>query len=109
MPRAINQKTDTAAKEFVTSLVSGEVGICSTCNHAPECVNLKAAGRPIWFCDQFDAYIPPSPGSNRTGVHSVAAPSPNGGEEGLCQHCSNRAECVNHTAGSAVWHCDEYC
>jgi len=109
MPRTIDEKTKTATKEFITSPIAAEVGICSTCNHAPECVNLKAAGQPIWFCDQFDAYIPPSPESKPVSVPATAAPSPNGGEEGLCQHCANRAQCVNRTPGTAIWHCEEYC
>lgn len=108
MSRTTQHKVTT--KELVTSTLNKNLGICTTCNHAPECVNLKAAGRPIWYCDQFDAFVPAGSHSVRTKDLSPApVMATNGGHEGLCQNCEHRQTCINRVPGQAVWECEEYC
>ena len=34
--------------------------LCWTCNHAPNCMNRGTADKPVFYCEEFDAYIPPS-------------------------------------------------
>lgn len=97
-------------RDFITSRRLADLGICTTCNSAPECVNLKASSRPIWHCDQFDDYLPEAKPAPRAADFS---PKPviaiNGGHEGLCQNCDNRKSCVNRVAGVAKWECEEHC
>ncbi|UCG86265.1 MAG: hypothetical protein JSW71_20565 [Gemmatimonadota bacterium] len=108
MSRTTKDKvTDT---QFVTSPRAVDLGICTTCNSAPECVNLKASSRPIWHCDQFDAYEPqPDPGPRAADFSPEPVVAPNGGHEGLCQNCNYRKSCVNRVPGVAVWECEEHC
>ena len=97
-------------QELVTSARATELGICTTCNHAPECVNLKAAGRPIWYCDQFDVFVPAGAQSVRSkDLSPEPALATNGGHEGLCQNCSDRSTCINRVPGQPVWECEEHC
>jgi hypothetical protein len=97
-------------REMATSARAKELGICTTCNCAPECVNLKAAGRPIWFCDQFDAFVPAAaPNPRAADLSPEPAMATNGGHEGLCQNCDNRQTCINRVPGLAVWNCEEHC
>ena len=95
-------------------------GICSTCNHAPECAHYrksKNAGEPIWFCENFDDRSPIQPLiakglsledriSQSENLRAVSIP---GRMKGLCLNCANRVSCRLPTREGGVWHCEEYC
>jgi len=79
--------------------------ICSTCNHLQICMNRKDRLRPIWFCEEFDDYVPVEsafkipeykPRTNTTEF------------KGLCMNCENRNSCGFLRPNGGVWHCDEY-
>jgi hypothetical protein len=110
----MTQKVETAGKTLELQVTASAVmmGICTTCNDAPTCVNLKASSQPIWHCDQFDDYVPPSDVSS---AHRPAATPPiaktttNGSFEGLCSTCGNKDGCVNQTPGTSKMFCEEFC
>ena len=90
-----------------------ELGICGTCNHGPDCVNLKAAGQPIWYCDQFDTHIPRREkpllevlGEVEASTARSAVPDT---EAGLCSDCGASADCVNQVPGVKKVYCEGYC
>ena len=91
-----------------TTPYAKELGICQTCNHLPRCLFVKAARRPIMFCDEFD---------NKDATHSVSAtgqPHPSGGstgqgpEPGLCVNCDTRLDCSFREPSTTVQECEEY-
>jgi hypothetical protein len=85
--------------------------ICSTCNDVEGCVNLKSNGRPKWFCEQFDNYMP-IVHPTLTEVIDQASPDPmaDKGHEfkGLCVNCEERHTCNLMKPNGGVWHCEEY-
>jgi len=107
------EKTSKKVKteQFVTTPRERELGICETCNHAPECVNLKVAQEPIWFCDQFEDYMPPAetlPSPAKLKKAAKLEQDGNGAYLGLCQTCAHKDNCANLRPGMGVWHCEEY-
>jgi len=110
----MTQKVETAEKTLELQVTASAVmmGICTTCNNAPACVNLKASSQPIWHCDQFDDYVPVSktPSTHRPAATlPVARTATNGSLEGLCGNCSNKEGCVNQTPGTSKMFCEEFC
>ena len=88
-------------------------GICSTCNHAPYCVNLQRSKRPIWFCDMFDDYTPPDKASQRyqkqSNLRTKSKKENNYAQyKGLCMNCAKRESCTFPKPEGGVWHCAEY-
>ena len=91
-------------------------GICSTCNHIDDCYHRLHDGMVIWFCEQFDDYVPQNPQTvNRFGASRVPtmskAPTTPGNQEvvrGLCVNCEHRMVCVLARTPGGIWHCDEY-
>jgi len=82
--------------------------LCSTCNHAPRCGNRSTAEKPVFYCEQFDAYVPES--REKTSV-SASAPTETIGSDkykGLCSNCENRETCVFPKPQGGIWHCEEY-
>jgi hypothetical protein len=95
------------------TLARAELGICCTCNYSPNCVNLKAAGQPIWYCDQFDTHVPRRELTllevlgevEASKAHSVAPEA----QGGLCSDCGSSADCVNQVPGVKKVYCEGYC
>ncbi|OQX92134.1 MAG: hypothetical protein B6D58_04540 [candidate division Zixibacteria bacterium 4484_95] len=46
-------------------------GICKTCSHAPTCAYRKRSDKPIWYCEEFDNYIPAPKKSTSSGLISI--------------------------------------
>jgi hypothetical protein len=93
--------------------VKTEVGICCTCNYSPDCVYLKAAGQPIWYCDQFDTYVPRREisllevlGEAEASAARTVTADP---QAGLCSDCGARTDCVNRVPGVKKIFCEGYC
>ena len=83
--------------------------LCWTCNHRPTCVNRGTAERPVFYCEEFDAYIPVS----QVSLGSASPAGSNGKKrsgqyEGLCCNCENRETCTIRDPEGGVWHCEEY-
>jgi len=81
--------------------------LCSTCNHAPTCPNRGTLDDPVFFCEEFDAYVPvAATGGLAAGtVGPVAVPQL---QKGLCANCENRETCTMPSPEGGVWHCEEY-
>jgi len=81
-------------------------GLCSTCNHAAVCSHGGTPGRPVFYCEEFDAYV-----AVRTSPAVERTPSPtaaNARDIGLCVNCDNRSACTHPKPEGGVWHCEEY-
>lgn len=95
------------------ALAEAELGICSTCNYSPDCVNLKAAGQPIWFCDQFDTHVPQREKAllevSGEVEASTAGSAAADAQAGLCGDCGARNDCVYQVPGVKKVYCEGYC
>ena len=89
-----------------------QVGICSTCNHLEECTSKKNWRGPVFFCEEFDDYLPPKEIllSKKVEVDSDAFRIENEANEysGLCVNCEHRKTCTFPKSEGGVWHCEEY-
>jgi len=90
--------------------------LCTTCNSAETCLSLNTKIRPVWFCEQFDDYIPPKVVKNTTKndqhktLNNRALESEQNPRQfkGLCINCECRNECKIRIPNGGVWHCEEY-
>ena len=84
--------------------------ICLTCNHTESCGHRGTPGRPIYFCEHFEAFAPVS-----TTVPTTKAPDPSVNNQpksqykGLCMNCEHREDCAVPKPEGGIWHCEEYC
>jgi NADH:ubiquinone oxidoreductase subunit E len=46
-------------------------GICSTCTYAADCGHRKRSKGPIWYCEEFDNFIPAPKKATRSGLISI--------------------------------------
>ena len=85
---------------------AGGGGICSTCNHAPDCAHVKRnPAAMVWECDEFYAYAEPA----RKKLRLSAAKGFDGVEHrGLCMNCDDRDSCTYPKPEAGIWHCEEY-
>ncbi len=91
--------------------------ICSSCNHGELCASKKTRQRPVWFCEEFDEYVPVKeqdvqeagslPAQSRIG--SGTGEDDSSQFKGLCINCENRFTCGNSKTEGGIWHCEEYC
>jgi len=80
--------------------------LCSTCNHLRTCETRGTARRPVFYCEEFDAYVPVA-----ARPASASEPEKKAGPDkygGLCCNCDNRHTCVVPKPESGIWHCEEY-
>ncbi len=83
-------------------------GICITCNHLKDCLHRLTNGQVIWFCEEFDDYVPPKPRPTLTALKPDPKPDNQEGYMGLCVNCEHRAECIHSKTPGGIWHCEEY-
>ena len=83
-------------------------GICSTCNHLQDCLHRLTNGHVIWFCEQFDDYVPPKP-RKHASINPSYKLEEDEGYMGLCVNCELRAECIHSKTPGGIWYCEEYC
>ena len=91
--------------------------ICSTCNYGKLCVSKKTRQGPVWFCEEYDDYVPVKvqevyeagfqPAQSRVG--SGIKENDSSQFKGLCINCENRVTCINSKTVGGIWHCEEYC
>ena len=83
--------------------------LCSNCNHAEACGGRSGPKRPIFFCEQFDVFVP-VPTSEP--AHAVPTQPPErqntSGRTGLCMNCDNAETCTLPKPEGGIWHCEEY-
>ena len=84
------------------------LGLCATCNHLQDCQHRLNDGEVIWFCEEFDDFVPLHP--RLTGTKPPQPGSGNGYGElmGLCVNCDNRQDCIHALKAGGVWFCEEY-
>jgi hypothetical protein len=85
-----------------------ELGICLTCSHQPRCLFVRAARRPIMYCDEFDNQSAspalPDNGQPLPASHTLGQ----GPEPGLCVNCEERLGCNHRDPETTVHECEEY-
>jgi hypothetical protein len=102
-PQEVPQET---SKEVTPSM-----GLCATCNEAPDCAYAQQATTPVLFCEMFDASESPEQTSTdeREPDPQIATAAAQPSElKGLCVNCDNRHSCVFPKPEEGIWHCEEY-
>jgi hypothetical protein len=100
-------------------LVKKEVGniekdvindLCITCNHYQICSTRRDRGRPIWFCEEFDDYLPVKEMELETDYKASFKKVKKEAQQfkGLCVNCENRKTCKLLKPNGGIWHCEEY-
>ena len=85
--------------------------LCSTCNHGAICMSKKTRQGPVWFCEEFDNYVPVK---EQPWVEAQSQTAINTMEDdcsqfkGLCINCEERHNCHFSKPNGGVWHCEEY-
>jgi len=80
--------------------------LCWTCNDAVLCLDRQTLERPVWFCEQFDDYVPvtrrfaPRPTRVQTEVTNNV--------KGICVNCDERQYCGRGQSAEAIWFCEQY-
>lgn len=84
--------------------------LCMTCIHAPTCVRKSVDGRSIWFCEEFDDYVPKRAKilPNDASVARDEEITDSVKYAGLCVNCENRKACAHTKVEGGVWHCEDY-
>ena len=104
-------------ESVVTGGTAEYLGICSTCNAAPDCAHrIRNSGVAIWDCENYDDHVDISSTELNGGLSSVL-PAPRKSHrpefdaieyKGLCENCEKRDECTFPRSAGGVWHCEEY-
>ncbi|KPL18822.1 MAG: hypothetical protein AMJ92_06255 [candidate division Zixibacteria bacterium SM23_81] len=112
-------KESPVVKEKAIQEIPENMGLCTTCNEAPNCAHAKNSKKPILFCEMFDDSHPrmetavpeQSATAGETKKPQVAS-APEKSEtsklKGLCVNCDNRETCTFPKPEGGVWHCEEY-
>ena len=82
--------------------------LCSTCNHAPTCGNHSTPENPVFYCEEFDAYVPMTPPKSSVSVSAPTEMIDSDKYKGLCSNCENREACMLPKPEGGIWHCEEY-
>ena len=83
--------------------------LCSNCNHAEACGGRSSPRRPIFFCEEFDVFVPVpiSPPVRSLPTQPNKRQSTNE-HTGLCMNCDNAETCTLPKPEGGIWHCEEY-
>lgn len=83
--------------------------LCSTCNNAGACSGRSTPEYPIFFCEEFDAFVPVLVAKLAAAVSPRPKRTLGTCERvGLCMNCDNVETCTWPTPEGGVWHCEEY-
>ncbi|MCK4763720.1 MAG: hypothetical protein KAW12_16080 [Candidatus Aminicenantes bacterium] len=90
--------------------------LCSTCNHGKICVSKKSRQGAVWFCEEFDNFVPLKTRTVSGSEFRLIPPWKNPGTvainsapvKGLCINCENCSTCNFTKPAGGVWHCEEY-
>ena len=83
-------------------------GICSTCNNIEDCLHRIGNGMVIWFCEQFDDFVPQKPQSVPQMSEPLVETDSQELFRGLCVNCEVRIVCQHSQTPGGIWHCEEY-
>jgi hypothetical protein len=100
----------------IDSIIHSFDDICTTCNNAEVCLLQKNKIRPVWFCEQFDDYMPIVENKNvavkspitKSDMRSTQSTKDSREFKGLCVNCECRFDCKLCKPNGGVWHCEEY-
>lgn len=91
---------------------ASRLGICSTCNHQEGCSLRRDWKGAIYFCEEFDDYLPPpekSPSNEKKGGATVLREESNKSKyQGLCMNCNLRETCALPKSEDGIWYCEEH-
>ncbi len=111
-PGKENEKENVIEKEVGTGphpVTEKFNDLCVSCNHLSLCQSKKNTVRPVYFCEEFDDYIPPLSKivqqEKKTTAYKDRIDNPN---LGLCMNCAHRDDCGYSKSEGGIWHCEEY-
>ena len=90
--------------------------LCITCNYAQTCFQRRLHRKPVWFCEQFDDYVPQKSKVTYT-IDTTKTSTPSSlhvdekklnGLKGLCCNCENRETCTYPKPDGGIWNCENY-
>ena len=88
--------------------------LCVSCNYMSLCTKRKNLKRPVWFCEEYDDFLPPVNNMVKNAAKDkINSPHSNpiensGKYKGICINCLNREICCYANSEQIVWHCEEY-
>ena len=83
--------------------------LCSTCNNAEACSGRSTPEHPIFFCEEFDAFVPVPVAKPARAAPPRARRTRSASERGgLCMNCEHAGTCTSPRPEGGVWHCEEY-
>lgn len=92
-------------------------GLCSTCNNAVDCMQLRQSIIHVLNCELFDDYLPPPAIIEINTNESIESDvlrrhEPKNRDliytEGLCWDCEVRETCMNRKHRGGIWYCEGY-
>ena len=100
-------------KEGGKKMYTKSVSICSTCNNAGYCIQNKKNLGPVFYCEEFDDYIPVKPKSAKVYQRKKETFESSYGMEikkllGLCSNCDYVQSCTHIIPEGGIWHCEDY-
>jgi len=81
--------------------------LCTACNYSTDCIQRVTLQRPVWFCEEFDSYMPAPQRTNKTVATRTEA-SDYHNYSGICMNCENRYDCLRPKPEGGIWQCEEY-
>ncbi|MFC2139536.1 hypothetical protein ACFLR4_02635 [Bacteroidota bacterium] len=88
--------------------------LCLSCNYTSLCTKRKNLKRPIWFCEEYDDFMPPQTNKTSISKQTIANSSFSNPKEnphkyaGICSNCEIRDTCQYPKPENGIWHCEEY-
>ena len=87
------------------------LGLCMTCNNAPDCMFKQFPDKPVLYCEEFEIDSPPlveTAEQSMPTTYSFDAEKESLKSMGLCCNCENLKTCGFPKPEGGVWHCEEY-
>ncbi len=89
----------------MTTEITPDAGLCSTCNNAASCF-YRAQRGPALYCELFDNFVADPP--DDPPARPRPATNVTNGYTGLCMNCENRTTCRHPKPEGGIWHCENY-
>jgi len=94
-------------REHISAGPNGYQGICVTCNDASFCARLAHHGQPVWYCEEFNDYMPAAPKMGG-GKSDFTKEEKYDATSGICGNCRDSKACAMAMSGTPIWQCEEY-
>lgn len=109
MEKVTTKQTKKKKKQVTKKVADVEYNdLCTTCNCLPECDSTSAGRRPVYYCEQYDDYVPQKPAPKPRKAEVKKPKEPEQKYTGICVNCDFRETCANATTEGGIWHCEEY-